>query len=401
MQYVVLIAAGCWWLLSAAVFVNLLASPPLPLRKPSAEHEPLPEPLPPEPLPPEPLPHEPLPTVSVIVAARDEGARIEQTLRWLLAQQNVALDLTVVDDRSTDATPQILDRLAAEFDRLHVLHIESLPDGWLGKCHALWRGAEHARGEWILLADADIHMAPDLVGRAIATARAERADHLCLWPAINCSGAATRGVMLAWSQCLALYAPAWQINRDRGHRAIGIGAFNLVRREAYRAIGGHEPLRLEVVEDAKLGLLLRRAGFRQRIYTGLADLEAEWALSLAGSVRAVEKNWFAALHYSIAKSALVILFVAALIGVSIAAPWLAPPPIGWIGLASLWAPAIPGVIQLRRARWPAWVLPLVPLGFLLFCWAGVHSTTKTLRQGGIRWRDTFYTLAELRRGMVR
>ncbi len=383
MHIVVLVVAAVWWLLSIAVLVNMISAPDAA----AATRRRGPKPR---------------PKVSVVVAARDEAARIEQTVRWLMAQEDVELDLTVVDDRSTDATPQILDSLCQEFPTLRLVRIDSLPPGWLGKCHALWRGAENAQGEWLLLADADIHMAPDLVRRAIDTAESEQADHLCLWPAINCTGAATRGVMLAWSQCLALYAPAWQINRDRGRKAIGIGAFNLVRREAYFAIGGHERLRLEVVEDVKLGLLLRRAGFRQRVYTGLADLEAEWALSLAGSVRAVEKNWFAAVDYSVVKSGASILFVAALIVISVLGPWLALRPSRLVCFGeSLGSPAVPGVLQIWRVGWPMWVLPLVPLGFGLFCWAGIHSTVKTLRQGGIRWRDTFYTLAELRGGMVR
>lgn len=378
----VLAIAVLWWLLSTVVLLNVWAAPVLPLRQDQPAGE-------------------PLPTVSIVIAARDEAARIEQSIRWLLAQQDVDLDLTVVDDRSTDGTPKILERLAREFESLRVIRVDVLPDGWLGKCHALARGTEQIRGEWLLLADADIHMAADLIGRAIATAKAERADHLCLWPAINCTGLATRGVMLAWGQCLAVYAPAGKINRDRGRKAIGIGAFNLVRSEAYRAIGGHYPLRMEVVEDLKLGVLLRRAGYRQRIYNGWSDLEAEWALSLGDSVRAVEKNWFAAQGFSVVKSAAVILFFATLCGVAIAGPWLAPGAIGWFALASLWAPAVPGVVQIRRAGWPWWVLPFVPLGYLLFCWSGIHSTVKTLRQGGIRWRDTFYTLAELRRGLVR
>jgi glycosyltransferase involved in cell wall biosynthesis len=381
MVYVVLAVAVIWCALSAAALLNLWAAPVLPPRNADALAG-------------------PLPSVSVVIAARDEAARIEQSVRWLLVQQNVDLDLTIVDDRSTDATPQILERLAAEFASLRVIRVDVLPAGWLGKCHALSRGAENARGEWLLFADGDIHMSPDLVGRAIATARAERADHLCLWPAIHCTGTLTRGVMLAWAQCLTLYAPARQINRDRGQKGIGIGAFNLVRGEAYRAIGGHEPLRMEVVDDVKLGLLLRRAGFRQRIYTGWADLEADWANSLSASIRAVEKNWFAAVDYNVGKSAASILFVAALCGIAIAGPWLAP-GIGWVALASLWAPAVPGIVQIRRAGWPWWVLPFIPLGFMLFCWAGIHSTFKTLRHRGIRWRDTFYTLAELRRGMVR
>ena len=246
-------------------------------------------------------------------------------------------------------------------------------------------------------------MSADFVAwRALAKTRSASGpdDHLCLWPTVNCTGTATRAVMVAWSQCLALYAPPWSINRDRGRRAIGIGAFNLMRTEAYRAIGGHEPLRMEVVDDVKLGLLLRRAGFRQRVYTAVADLEADFAHSLGDTVRAVEKNWFAGLGYSVTWSAVSILIFAVLCFTALAGPWLAP-GIGWIALASLWAPTIPGMLQVRRAGWPMSVLPWVPLGYLLFCWAGIYSTWKTLRQGGIRWRDTFYPLAELRARMVR
>jgi len=390
----VLAVAAIWWSFSLIVLLNLLASPSLPRRDdsdPSRRCQPADSGA----------AAAPLPSVSIIVAARNEAARIEQGVRGLMAQQGIDLEITVVDDRSTDATPQILARLAAEFPALRVVRVDSLPAGWLGKCHAMSLGAKNARGGWLLFTDADIHMSPDLVARALAKAADERADHLCLWPTVNCTAAATRGVMLAWSQCLAIYAPAWSINRDRGRRAIGIGAFNLMRAEAYRAIGGHEPLRMEVVDDVKLGLLLRRGGFRQRVYTAFADLEADFAHSVPGAVRIVEKNWFAGVGYSVAKSAASILLFAVLWFAALAGPWLAPGVVGWAALASLWAPAIPAVVQIRRAGWPAWVLPLVPLGYLVFCWAGIHSTTKTLRQGGIRWRDTFYPLAELRAGMVR
>ena len=222
---------------------------------------------------------DPLPLVSVVIAARDEAARIEPTVRRLFAQVGVPLEVIVVDDRSTDATPEILARLSAEFPQLRALRVDRLPARWLGKCHACWLGAEAATGGWILFTDGDIHMTPDLIHRAVAQALADGVDHICLWPTLNCASAATRGVMLAWAQCIALYASPWKINRDRHGRPAGIGAFNLVRTAAYRACGGYESLRLEVVDDMRLGLLLQRAGFRQRLYNGVPDLEADWCIA--------------------------------------------------------------------------------------------------------------------------
>jgi glycosyltransferase involved in cell wall biosynthesis len=371
------------------------------------------------------------PGVSVVIAARDEQARIEQTVRGLLDQQGVDLELIVVDDRSTDGTRQILQRLAAEDPRLRLVPIDELPAGWLGKCHACWQGALAAQSsrhtpsavrstsddpgyradgtrslpatlarEWLLFTDADIHMQPDLVARAIGTARRDGADHLTLLPGINCTGPLTRAAVLAFGQFLLVYASPAQINADRGRRGLGVGAFNLVRAEAYWAIGGHVPLRMEVVDDVKLGLLLRRAGFRQRVYSGLNLLEAEWAHSIGQTIRALEKNWFAGLNYRYSSALSVIAMVALLWFSAVLGPVLEP-RWGWAALAGLFSTSITGLAQTRRAGWPWPVALLVPLGMLFFAVAGAHSVWKALRQGGIRWRDTFYSLAELRAGLVR
>ena len=115
------------------------------------------------------------PSVSVVIAARDEAARIEQTVRGLLGQEGVDLELIVVDDRSSDGTGEILRRLAADDSRLRTVRIDELPAGWLGKCHACRQGASHARGEWILFTDGDIHMQRDLLARAVSTAHRDEA----------------------------------------------------------------------------------------------------------------------------------------------------------------------------------------------------------------------------------
>jgi glycosyltransferase involved in cell wall biosynthesis len=381
MIYFVLLAAALWLLIAIAAGWNILAAPPLP---PAAD---LPAAV-------------DRPRVSVIVAARDEAARIEHTVRGLLDQQGVDLELIVVDDRSRDETPSILARLNSEDQRVQGVRVDELPSGWLGKCHACWLGGERATGEWILFTDGDIHMRPDVLARAVAVARREEVDHIALWPAVNSRGSLARASILAWGQFLALYCPAARINRDRGAKAVGIGAFNLVRSAAYRHMGGHQPLRMEVVDDIKLGLLLRRAGFRQRLYAGFADLEAEWAHTAYQVIKAVEKNWFAGLDYSISKTAVVLGALTAIWLLAAGGPLL-DGRLGWLGWAGLAAPIGPAWLQARMLRWPVYVAWLAPLGFITFICAGCHSTWQTLRHGGVRWRDTFYPLVELRAALVK
>src|SRR5262245_51471824 len=109
----------------------------------------------------------PPPCVSVVIAARDEQGRIETTVRRLLAQEGVRLEVIAVDDRSTDRTGEILRRVAAADPRLKVLRVDALPEGWLGKCHASHLGAQSVTGEWLLFTDGDIWMKPDIIARAV------------------------------------------------------------------------------------------------------------------------------------------------------------------------------------------------------------------------------------------
>ncbi|HTG45787.1 MAG TPA: glycosyltransferase family A protein, partial [Verrucomicrobiae bacterium] len=117
---------------------------------------------------------------SVVIAARDEELRIEQTLRRLFAQHGVEAEFIVVDDRSSDGTPEILRRLALEEARLRVIRVDVLPPGWLGKCHACHLGASAARGDWILFTDADCWLQPDVIARAVCVADRAGADHITM-----------------------------------------------------------------------------------------------------------------------------------------------------------------------------------------------------------------------------
>jgi hypothetical protein len=373
------LVAGVWLLLTLRMTREVLQLRPLPPRQDT--------------------PGSPPPKVSTIVTARDEAGRIETTVRRLLAQEGVGLEVVAVNDCSADATGAILDRVAAEDPRLRPVHLDHLPDGWLGKCHACHRGSLAASGDWLLFTDGDVWLAPDAVARAVQVARAEGVQHVCLMFRLDRGTLAGRAGQLAFLLA-GLNADAAGVNRDRPGAHVGIGAFNLVDAVAYRAAGGHEPLQLTVLDDVRLGLLLRRAGHRTRMLLGGRAVEADWVASGRGLVQLLEKNLFSGLNYRASMAVLnVTLFLTVWAG-AVVGPWVG----GLAGVAAglgLLSTAVPAV--LLAARGGGSVLPalLVPLAWPLLLAALANSAWVTLRQGGIRWRGTFYPLPLLRQGNYR
>ena len=338
------------------------------------------------------------PRCTAVIAARDEAARIEQTIRHLIEQRGVELEIVAVDDRSTDRTGEILRRLAREDPRVKVKRVDALPEGWLGKCHACHIGASAATGDWILFTDADCWLKPDVIERALRVAAREGVDHVTL-----ASGIAEKSRGLVASHLLFLMGTAnWfsETNRDTGKRFLGFGAFNLVRTAAYQQCGGYETLRLTVLDDMKLGLLLQRAGKRTRGFIGGDDVEAHWGSSVFSIIKIMEKNYFAALEYRtwlvVFGAALMFAFSAVLI-----LGLFAGTPVGLVAALSPLSLVIPGLVISKRLRWRRAGALLIPLMFPIFFFALVNSAWATLRQGGIRWRETFYSLPALREGNVR
>jgi len=338
------------------------------------------------------------PRVTVVVTARDEEARIEKAVRGWLAQTGVEAQVVAVDDRSTDRTPEVLAGLAEENPALEVVRVDTLPAGWLGKPHACFRGAERAGGEWILFTDGDVEPSPSVLARALRLAEIEEADHVCLFPRESETTRAVRAaVILFW---LAFVVFAARANRDRRFSFVGVGAFNLVRARAYRSVGGHEPLRYEIIDDLKLGLLLKRGGYRSRAGGAPEDLVVRWAPSVPGIVRALEKNAFALYDFSLWKAGLALALVAGL-HVATLAGILNGGAAGLTLLAAAASLLIPARIVARRAGW-GWPETLLTPGMgvvmlLTLAW----SAAATLRRGGVVWRGTLYPLSHLRRGLVR
>ena len=338
------------------------------------------------------------PRCSVIIAARDEEARIERTVRHLLDQTGVTIEIIVVDDRSTDRTAEILRRLITEDARIRLVRVNLLPDGWLGKCHACHVGAAAAEGDWILFTDADCWLEPDVVARALAVAGQQHADHVTLTPGVV---AATLSAE-AWHLLFLISVTNWisGVNRDRPGAYLGMGAFNLVRTDTYRSCGGYEALRLTVLDDVKLGLLLRRAGARTRAFLGTGDVECHWGQTMRQMIDVMEKNYFAAIDFRFALSLAIGIGGPGLWLTALAAP-LAGTVAGAAAGLSVLSLILPAAMIARRLGWRLRGALFAPFVYPVLCYAVLNSALVTVWQGGVRWRGTFYSLKDLRAGAVR
>ena len=337
------------------------------------------------------------PPITVIVPARNEAAKILACLQSLIVQDYGGVKIVAVDDRSTDATGMLMEALASEHPhRLQVIHVTELPPEWLGKTHAMALAARQTTSEWLLFTDGDILFRKDSVRRSLAYAVASGADHLVTVPTTIIERW-DEGMMLGFFQTFAMWgARPWKIANPKAKRdAIGIGAFNMIRRSAYEQIGGFEALRMEVVEDIGLGRRVKRTGLRQRIAFGQGLVRVHWAPGALGIVGVMTKNIFSAFRFYVS----LLLLVCGWLVVFCVMPVAGLLMRGTRLPAALTVLAIAGVYRLygRVSGISAWQACLSPIAALLFVYTLLLSMVTTLRQGGVLWRGTFYPLKTLRK----
>jgi cellulose synthase/poly-beta-1,6-N-acetylglucosamine synthase-like glycosyltransferase len=344
-----------------------------------------------------------LPSVSIVVAALNEEETIESAMRSLLALDYPHLEIIAVDDRSTDRTGEILDRLSEESGgRLRTIHITRLPDGWLGKCHALATAARHLRSDWILFTDADVIFEPQALRTAIAFATAHRADHIILFPWMLWHGYVEAALLTLFAISLRLGFQIWRIESKSLRAFAGIGAFNMIRRELYERFGGHEPLRLEVADDMKLGYLAKKHGGRSMSVDSEGEVRVRWRNGARDIVRGIERSGFAGVNFSWGRTVMIALFYIGVLLAPYALLILSPSSlITWLSIASLTMLLVMYAITARTGRLPLWIGLLHPVACILFVWAMLRSAIVTTVHGGLRWRGTFYSIQALKRGSVR
>lgn len=334
-----------------------------------------------------------------IVPACNEAASIERCVRSLLSQDLPGLHVLAVDDRSTDTTGAILDRLAAESPtRLTALHVRELPPGWLGKTHAMAYAAHHAETEhnpqWLLFTDGDIFFAEKALRLSVAAAETLRADHFITVPTPILK-LRSEGLLMGYLQVFGTWAVRlWRVPDPRARDSFGIGAFNLIRASTYRALGGYGALRMEILDDLTLGRKVKQWGYRQQVAFGPGLVTVHWAAGAAGIIRTMTKNLFAVFGFRAPLVLLACLWLAALcLGpcFGLLLPITRLPSL--LSLAAIFALyAVTG----HYSGIPVLNVIGFPAASALFIYSLLRSTAVTLRRGGVEWRGTFYPLATLR-----
>ncbi|AHF06371.1 glycosyltransferase [Desulfitobacterium metallireducens] len=339
------------------------------------------------------LPHrDNYPSLSIVIPACNEELFIEQTARRLLNQEYPNLEVVVVNDRSTDNTGAVLEKLNAEYPQLKVITIKNLPENWLGKTNAIYQGVKNSSGEWLLFTDADVLFAPGSLKETVGYAVEHNLDHLGIAPDIYYGSAFYR----AFIGYVAITVTMLLMFSKKG----GMGAFNLVKRSVYDAVGGYQSVAMKVVDDLSFGEVIVDKGYKQKLgRSNKGFITVKWYNNLRELFRGFEKNQFASAKYSVAMAVSMILFVL-LINVY--------PFIG-LFLGPIWARILCGISILnwiivyndlakKNNVSPSFVI-FHPLCALFEIGAVLNSMFKTLSKGGVEWRGQFYSIKELKKNI--
>lgn len=339
------------------------------------------------------------PFISVIVAAKDEETSIAQTIQSLTKQRGVQLEIIAVNDRSTDDTGNILNRLKSECDHVTVHHIHQLPEGWLGKNHALQKGYEVSKGNYIVFTDADVLYEPNALKNAYLYLQKEQVDHVTIAPNLQATSVWLKSFVSYFLFGFGFFKRPWTANNDHSLKGgMGIGAFQLMPRNVYEEIGTHKAFPLRPDDDLYLGQRIKASGFKQRLTTGFQQISVEWYPNLKEGIKGLEKNTFAGLNYSY----LMGLFAITGTFFSQVLPffliWATEGLLQQIVFVNILLMLALFIVTIRKmTTYSIWFVFMLPLSASLFIYAITKALLLTFIQGGIKWRGTFYPLDELKK----
>jgi len=337
-----------------------------------------------------------LPQVSILLSVLNEEKSIEAVINSLLNLDYPNLEIIAINDRSTDDTPAILERLQKKHSRLRVHHIDQLPTGWFGKNHALNFASQYARGKWLLFTDADVTMKSDTLLKAMSYALQNKLHHLTIHEHHFREQFWLKVLLLGKYVSYSMVIKPWLIRDPKSKKSLGRGAFNLIEKDAYVNSGAHRAIALECLDDLKLGQLLKKHGYRQDVVDGQDYVEFKWYGSLKEMIVGLEKNSFSFFNYHYALTFLTIaaallIWIWPIIAVFVCSGvlfWLNAINVGLsIGIYAFIAK------EYRLKKFYALFYP-VSIGILLYTvW---NSALRTYKNKGVVWRGTHYPLAMLR-----
>jgi len=340
-------------------------------------------------------------TVTVVVPARDEESVLESALRSRLLDGDPHLHFIFVNDRSSDSTGSIMERVASDDPRVEVLHVEHLPEGWLGKVHAMQSGVEKSSSEWLLLSDADVHFKAGTIRSAVDLATAREVDHIALIPSIKSPSTGLRFCLVPLLRTLSFMVRLWSVHDPASTAAMGVGAFNLVRRGTLDHAGGLESLRMEVIDDIGVGTIIKQHGGASLVAAGRKGILISWYDRFDEFLRGIERGT-AHLPRGIPRIVPVILclilFLFEVFPFLFLLAWPWSSALGWIGLVVSTVVVLLSIALARHFGLPLAASAAVPAGVSLGLYAAVRCIMKGGRDGSINWRGTRYKVKDLQAG---
>ena len=336
------------------------------------------------------------PKVSVCVPARNEERDLEACLISLLSQGYPRYEVIVVDDHSTDRTPEIIQRLKAGRPELKEMKGAPLPSDWYGKPFALHQAQQISQGEILLFTDADPVFEPHAISTAVHYMQNHSLDVLTLLPGAQFGSFWERAVQPLIFAFIAGLTRFAKVNNPQSPSAMAVGAFLMIRRETYDRVGGYESLKQAILEDIGMGKLVKQSGgrvmiadgrdiYRIRMYHSLKEIWVGW-----------RKNFFLAMKRSVVKT---LYYVFCVWGFLIT-PWLiAGYHVWWqtgpvwisISLLGLCLVLFSGTFLCHELRLPKSNVFLFPLGALVMSAVMINSMVHILFGKRAEWRGRTYS----------
>lgn len=337
------------------------------------------------------------PSVAIIIAVRNEEERLKEALTSVCNLEYNNYRILVINDRSTDDTSIILDKIKSAYNNIEVIKIDTLPEGWLGKNHALYTGYKNADEEYLLFTDADIVYKKDVLTKSMDYVVANKLDHLTILPEIIADSGILKSVITTFIIMLTALQRPWAAKIKTSKASIGVGAFNLVKTETYVSAGTHKKIALRPDDDLKLAAIIKASGANADVLYGLHELQVEWYKNVKEFINGLMKNAFSGFNYNLLKAAggtlgTLLFFVLPL-------PLILIFGIQWERILALCMLLFHVILywQLPGSKGKWWYGLLSNYGGLIVAFIMVKSAVVTLYNGGIYWRGTFYSLKDLRK----
>jgi chlorobactene glucosyltransferase len=350
------------------------------------------------------------PFVSVIVPARNEERNLPRLLPSLLGQHYPNFEVIVIDDQSTDGTPEILAEWVARDVRLHVIRGEDLPrdEGWMGKPHAMMQGARVAKGEWLLFTDADTRHEPLSLSSSVAYAMKHNIDLFTIAPRFELISPSEKLIMPVAAMGITVLYPFYRVNDPKSSVAIANGQYMLVRRDVYDAAGGIERVKDKIAEDLEFGKAVKGDGFRLRMADGRHLMSVRMYTNFQEVWEGWSKNVVLSMRNNLVQGVVAVMGVFSVVILPfvlvrwVRRLWRAAEEsdqsedrlaAGWATAVSVWFMALPLAYRLRMDRTmglsPLWALTF-PVGVALFGVLMLTSLVRILTGKGVTWKGRTY-----------